>query len=210
MNKKKLALLAVPLALVLASCDGQASVNSGTENDQNSVNRQLMEYQKNQPIPMFDRSQYRQTLIDVESAQVHGTATTSFFFNQGSNKPYKTCPSIGFPVPSTSQLTNPDQVELHEGNYNGGNVVIGQQEPNGAYTGSSSGTYVICVSPSGTDYVSYAEGFVHTEGGNAHWDNATNSVVLDGEPTVKSTDNGAKKLLGTNTTSAPAPKASTK
>lgn len=30
----------------------------------------------------------------------------------------------------------------------------------------------------------YAEGYVHTEGGPAHWDNASNMIVDDGPATV--------------------------
>lgn len=185
MRKLIIAAAALPLAFALGACDSGTDSSTATQNDQAVTNSQLLRYQKNQPVPAFDWSQYRQTIIDVEQAQVHGTATTSFFFNLGTPNPIKSCPSIGFPVATTAQLTNPDQVELHQGNYNGGNVVISQQEPNGVYTGDSSGTYVVCVSKSGQKYVTYWEGDVQTEGGAAHWDRSQGQIVLDGEPTVK-------------------------
>jgi len=89
----------------------------------------------------------------------------------------KSCPSIGFPTPTTAQLTNPLQ-DVGTGG------PIGQLEPNGVYTGDSTGTYVVCVAPNGTKYVSYWEGDVQTEGGPAHWDDTKGQIVLDGAPTV--------------------------
>ncbi len=182
MRKILVAIVSAAALLALAACGSQPS---STAADQSQTNTQLSRYQANQPVPQFDASQYRQTVIDVESAQVHGVATTTFFFNLGIQDPIKVCPSIGFPVPSTAQLTNPDQV-VNAGGSGSGNpgVAIGQAEPNGTYTGDSSGTYVVCVAPSGTRYVSYWEGDVHTEGGPAHWDEQHHAIVLDGAPTV--------------------------
>lgn len=174
-----LGLTAAALLTTAGSCDG--TPNSVAQ-DQHTTNSQLDRYQKNQPVPAFDWSQYRQTLIDVESAQVHGVATTTFFFNLGTSKPIKVCPSIGFPVATTSQLTNPEQL-IGVPNVSGGGVVS-QQEPNGTYTGQSSGTYVVCVAPNGTKYISYWEGDVQAEGGPAHWDAAQGLIVLDGPPSV--------------------------
>jgi hypothetical protein len=168
------------IGLTACSNGSPSSVN----NDQKVSNTQLDRFQKNQPIPQSDWSQYRQTLIDVEMAQIHAVATTTFFFNLGTGTPIKMCPSIGFPVPTTSQLTNPQQLVRDGGS---GTVVggtVGQLEPNGAYTGDSTGTYVVCVSSNGTKYVTYWEGFVQTEGGPAHWDKAQQMIVLDGAPTV--------------------------
>jgi hypothetical protein len=182
MNRKRF-LLALPLlvvALGAGSCDGE---QSAVDADRAITNSQLERYQANQPVPAYDWSQYRQTVIDVETAQVHGVATTTFFFNQGVDNPVKVCPSIGFPVATTSQLTNPDQV-IYAAN---GNVTVGQMEPTGVYTGDSTGTYVVCVSDKGTKYVTYWEGFVYTEGGPARWDREQGLAVLEGAPTVEST-----------------------
>lgn len=184
MNKKLLAagLAAVAAIALLAGC-----TTSATTKDQTKVNNQLNTFEQTQPIPFNNWSQYRQTVIDVEQAEVHGVATTTFFYNMGSNIPTKVCPSIGYPVASTSQLTNPTQVAFG-GNINGNNGnygVIDQQEPNGVYTGASQGTYVVCVGSDGTKRIDYWEGFVHTEGGAAHFDAKTQQIVDDGGTTVE-------------------------
>lgn len=170
---KLLASLLATSGLIVVGCTTRPSSITA---DQRSTNSQLDRYQKNQPIPASDWSQYRQTIIDVELAQIHGVATTSFFFNLGTPNPVKTCPSIGFPVPTTAQLTNPDQVVSAP---NSQAAAIAQAEPNGAYSGDSTGTYVVCVAPNGTKYISYWEGDVETEGGSAHWDRMAGAIVLD-------------------------------
>lgn len=173
MKRILIAVLIAPFLLV-------GCTQSGVSKDKALTNTQLDRYQANQPIPQADWSQYRQTLIDVENAQIHGIATTTFFYNMGVKDPIKSCPSLGYPVASTSQITNPDQ---KVGGSNG-NVTIAQMEPNGSYTGDSQGTYVACVATGGVPYVTYWEGHVETEGGPAHWDKANSQIVLDGIPTV--------------------------
>ena len=178
-----LAAVAVVAVLTLTGCTG--GNNAATQADQAASNSQLQRLQANQPIPQSDWSQYRQTAIDVELAQIHGVATTTFFFNQGTPNPIAMCPSIGFPVPTTAQLTNPDQIAYNGSGSGGGYGVISQLEPNGTYTGDSSGTNVVCVAPSGATYIQYAEEIAHTVGGAAHWDKAQGVIILDGEPTVE-------------------------
>lgn len=172
-------LTAAAATAAVAGCS--ASPSSANQKDTKAIGTQLDIYQRNQPIPQANFSQLREALRNVENAQIHGIATTSFFFNQGASQPYKTCPSIGYPIASTSQLTNPQQIATH------GNEGIGsipQMEPNGVFTGDSTGTYVVCVDPQGIKYIDYAEGFVHTEGGPAHFDKASGLIVADGAPTV--------------------------
>lgn len=178
MNRKLIA-VAVTGAALLALTGCQEGKPSSVSKDQAVTDGQLDRYQKNQPVPGYDYSQYRQTLIDVLGAQVHGVATTTFFFNLGVAEPVKSCPSIGFPIPSTAQLTNPNQMV---GNRDGGYTTLDQAEPNGTYTGESSGTYVVCVAAGGKRFVTYWEGNVLAEGGPAKWDKG--QVVLDGAPTV--------------------------
>lgn len=184
--KKKLilAILAVLTVFSVAACSG----NSATTKDQAATNNQLQKYQLAQPIPQADWSQFRETLIKVEEAEIHGTATTSFFMTR-TQVPIYSCPSIGMPVPATAQLTNPDQIAWANGS---NSQVIAQAESNGVYTGTTSGTFVTCVLPNGSTQIEYWEGDVFTVGGPAHWDSKTQQVVPDGQSTmtVKKSKNG--------------------
>jgi hypothetical protein len=164
----------------VAACGSSHSANSAEQAKQAS---QQDMYSKNQPIPLWPSSALRGTLITVEDAEVHGVATTTFFFNMGVQDPVLSCPSLGFPLASTAQLSNPQQV-VNTYNNNAG-TAIPQQEPNGIYTGDSTGTYVVCARPDGSKSIDYWEGFVYTVGGPAHWDAGTHTVVVDGAATVK-------------------------
>lgn len=181
--KRGLVLGGVGTVLLLSTAGACDDNSTGLKKDNAATASQLDRYQKNQPVPAFDYSQYRQTLIDILQAQVHNVATTTFFFNAGSVDPISTCPSIGFGIPTTAQLTNPDQ----RVGSNNGPVTLPQMEPNGVYTGESSGTYVVCVAPSGDKYIDYWEGDVKTVGAPAHWDTSKHDVTIDGEPTAKVT-----------------------
>jgi hypothetical protein len=185
MNEKKLAKSLVAVILVclaglgLAGCD--TSQNAANNADRKTAARQLAGYQRNQPVPTFTWSQLRQNLIEIETAQAQTTQTTSFFFNQGVQDPVTSCPSIGFPIPSTYQLTNPEsKVAQHD-------LTLPQIEANGVYTGDTTGTFVICVDAKGMPYANYWEGFVNTVTGPAKWNPESHQVELIGPPSFKFT-----------------------
>ena len=182
---RKAFVVAAAVALVGLTGCSSSGTPSAAQTDAANTNTQLDRYQKNQPAPAADWSQYRQTVIDVEQAEIHGMATTTFFFNLGIKDPIRVCPSIGYPVPATSQLTSPDQLVGNGGssNYYAAGVV-GQAEPNGTFTGVSAGTNVVCVLPSGKKDIEYGEPNAYAVGGPAHWDKALGQVVPDGDPTV--------------------------
>jgi hypothetical protein len=179
MKKKYIigAAIVLPVLLGAGSCDSES-----TRADRQATDAQMQVYQAVQPIPQFDWSQYRQTVIDVLAAQVNGVATTSFFMLEGVTRPTGMCPSIGFPMPSTTQVTSPDQSLPNNG------AVVSLAEPNGTYTGNGTATYVVCVAPDGTKYIDYWEGYVRAVGGPAKWDEATQMVVLTGPATALSTE----------------------
>jgi hypothetical protein len=176
--KKFLAIgLIVVLGLGVAACD--EGNNKVQNHDRSVATEQLGQYQTNQPVPVFKYSQLRQNLIEIETAEARTTQTTSFFFNQGVQDPVSSCPSIGFPIPSTYQLTNPEaKVQRHD-------FTLPQPEATGVYTADTTGTYVICVNAQGQAYATYWEGFVQTVTGPARWDTATHQVLLTGPPSFE-------------------------
>lgn len=180
---KKPALLAfvVLAALGLGACHKNAAT-SAAQTERKVSGQTLLNMEKTQPIPERPWSQLRQNLIELETAQTDTTQTTSFFFNQGVQSPIQSCPSIGYPIASTTELTNPLQTATGP-NHSG--LAIPQIDPNGVYAGESTGTYVICVDAQGRAYADYWEGFVQTVTGPAKWDDATKSVELIGAPSFK-------------------------
>lgn len=181
-NRQKLVALALALGAVfgLSACTDDGSARAKDEAQSEAI---LQDLQKAHPVPKFKYSQYRQNLVEIVTAQAESTPTTSFFFNQGVKDPVGSCPSIGFPIPTTAQLTNPEQIG--GGNSSAGYVTLPQVEPNGVFTGDSSGTYVICRDANGRAYGDYWEGNVRAVTGPAEWDG--NQIVLIGAPTGKFT-----------------------
>jgi hypothetical protein len=194
-NKKwfiAIAMLAAFLVLSAESCQGRADTQKKQQAvaaHESDVSANILSaYSKSQPPPQRPWSQLRQNLIELETAQMDTTQTTTFFFNQGVREPLSVCPSIGFPIAATSQLTNPDQ-KITESRSDGdnGNVVVPQIDPNGVFAGDSTGTYVMCIDAQGRPYANYWEGFVQTVTGPAKWNADAGRIELVGPPSFEFT-----------------------
>lgn len=177
--------LSLIAALILVTFTAAACTSGGTNSgaavESNQQGQDTTTLENNQPLPHFNYSQYRQTIIDAETAEANGTQTTSFFFQMGALNPVYSCPSLGIPVSNTASLSNPLQTDPN--GYDGS--VIAQEDPNGVYTPqSSTGTFVICLGAGGTKYLFYWEGDVMNVGGAASWDTATHTIKVDGAPTA--------------------------
>jgi hypothetical protein len=170
--------LALSAVLLIAGCSG-GSNGQKVEGAAQSAGTALQD--QNQPVPIFPTSALRYNLILIEAIQALGTPTTTFFFPPGAAPnsgvtPIGSCPSQGEPIPNTASLTNPLQPYQGGVTTDGGDVV-GQEDPVGIYTPtSSSGTYVLCLTASGGVTLHYWEGDVYTVSGTAVWDAATHSV----------------------------------
>ena len=68
--------------------------------------------------------------------------------------PWYQCPSRGYPIPATTQLTNPSRIDYSKG---GTPFVLPQAEPNGTFPGPTDGTYMQCVDTDGSLYSVYSE-----------------------------------------------------
>lgn len=133
-------LLIAFLLLTAESCDTtpQTSSEAGQVNDQQAV------YVQNQPLHHYDYSPERDELQQIYDARMKVVNTWTVIYSMG--KPVFVCPSKGYPIPYTTQLTNPDVVTAGEATNSGtGNVALPQAEPNGLYTGTSTATWVLCI-----------------------------------------------------------------
>ncbi len=179
--KKTLIALGLTAAIILGSSCGSDDTGGGSTAEEKVGDDQLDQYLQSQPLPFFTSSQLRQNLIDIETAQANATVTTSFFFNVGVVDPIHECPSIGFPIPGSWQLSNPEKIiTKYEGT-----VTLPQIEPNGLYTNDTTGTTAICVDENGRGYAFYHEGFISAVPAPAKWDATTKRVVLTGSPTAE-------------------------
>ena len=165
--------------ITLAACASK-NTSSANQKEQNTNDAAKTALLISQPGHTYQRSQIRQNQLDIEDAQASTVLTTTFFFNQGVADPHDVCPSIGFPIAASNQISNPLQVV---GNTDRALATIGNIEPTGIYTGNSTGTYVICIDANGKGYANYEEGFVKTVTHPATWDYTKHQVVLTGDAT---------------------------
>ena len=164
--KRSLTLAAVAL-LVLAGCTASKQSRTGGDNaraEQSAVQTGFARLSKSQPIPVFQWSQERQTLIDVETLRATGATSTSAGYLEGIGMIWW-CPSIGAPVASTYQLSSSQQYIDLPGDGTRTLYPIDQGEPTGVYVGQSSGTWTICLDDNGTKFGKYWEGYTDSTTG---------------------------------------------
>ncbi len=158
------------LGFVVVMCAGAGgnscsqTPDSAAQREQYSQNRQMDQFLRNQPVPSFDWSLERHMMIELYSARQHATTTFSVVQSEFTGHVLWSCPSIGFPLPYATQLTNPSQVVFaHHPTEHDAAGVVAQQEPNGLFTpATADGTWVPCVDEHGKITPVYEERRVST------------------------------------------------
>ena len=168
---------------LLCACDVQ---KSETTKEANTVERQLSQYAKAQPIPSFDWSLERHLLIELyklrnKKVSTHAVWRSDYGMIEGD------CPSMGYGLPYDTSLTNP-LVATRE-SLNGWNssslTSIEQQEPNGIYASkNTNATWVMCIGQAGGIEPVYVESKVTIYPGPVKVDYKNNRVTRSGAATV--------------------------
>ena len=164
----KIAVVLVPMAVMLGGADGDGCTTrtptgaAAQENAQQDL--QMQQFLRNPPVPSFDWSLERHMLIQLYAARQKATNTFSVVQSEFTGKILWSCPSMGFPLPYATQLTNPFQAQwAYHGGEGVAGIPIGQQEPNGLFTPpSADGTWVPCVDEKGRITPVYEERKVTT------------------------------------------------
>ena len=138
---KKILVLSIIFGLFLTSCVN--SVSTEEQKQQESGNLAIVQ---NQPIPDLGGYSFeRQILIETYLAR-NNTISTFAYLMTLDGKIIEICPSIGYPIPYSTQLTNPIRVE---GSISYG-VTVANAEPNSLYPPSdAAATLVQCVGGDG-------------------------------------------------------------
>lgn len=158
------------LALTVAACSEGGKDESVRKQEERTTAVGFERMVKSQQVPTFDYSQERQTLIDVLTMRAEGTHGTAYATTLTGELLWW-CPSVGAPVPSTYQLTNPEQIVSQRDR---GLTSIPLGEATGVYTGASAATWTVCLDDNGTPFGKYEEA-------NVGW----TSGVVDGLPSDK-------------------------
>ena len=156
---KSILLLVVGMLLLTFGCEGGDKAEVA---DREAVKRQQEQYQESQPIPFFEFSLERDIAIQLYKARNERVATWTVW-RSDYGMVLGDCPSIGYPLPYDTSLTNPLKTTHGTGSQYG--KVLEQAEPNGLYSSKNSiATWVRCVtSVNGSDVEApiYIEGKVN-------------------------------------------------
>ena len=118
-----------------------ACLDSQESRDRQAVQRQQTRYGTAQPIPIYEWSLERDIVTQLYDARNERVATHTVWRGDTSQIEGD-CPSIGYPIPYDTSLTNPLTPYYH----GGGSTVVEQPEPNGIFASkNSTSTWVRCV-----------------------------------------------------------------
>jgi len=139
--KKLQVLLAALLALTFFIGANDCGSSGSEKADKEAVDSQQKHYQKAQPIPRFDYSLERDVAIQLYKAR-NERVTTWTVWRSDTGIVEGDCPSIGYPIPYDTSLTNP----LQGTGYRECRTTIEQAEPNGVFSSKNSiATWVRCI-----------------------------------------------------------------
>lgn len=153
--------LVLLLGLILVGVTGCIYDNNpASTHERDSVQRQQGHYLRVQPVPFFERSLERYLMTELYKARNTALSTWSYTQSPYTGKIMWECPSIGYPVPGGTQLTNPNSVAYAT---NQTSATLPQAEPNGLFSPpTAQGTWVMCVNEDGTVSPNYIEDLVRT------------------------------------------------
>jgi hypothetical protein len=153
MNTKVLFVILIAFSLALTGCAAPSVSNIEQQQQQSAVSSIV----QNQPIPDLGGYSFeRQIVIETYLARNNTISTYSYMITMD-GKIIEICPSIGYPIPYSTQLSNPLKYEYT----GGGPAVLGNAEANGLYPpGDAAATLVQCVQPDGKVSPVYIEWYV--------------------------------------------------
>jgi hypothetical protein len=157
---RKITALGLGACLPLLMANDDCSGDQGQKVERDAVKQQDLQYARNQPPPTFDWSLERHIMSKVYQARNSAVSTWTYVLSEYTGKLLWSCPSLGFPIPYSAQLTNPSKMAW-EGYHD--SAVIPQAEPNGLYPPpSAEATVVPCIDPTGKVTPAYVEPRVMT------------------------------------------------
>ncbi len=148
---KKVLIAALVALILLAGCTDNA-VQYAEQEQQRAGNLAIVQ---NQPIPDLGGYSFeRQIVIDTYLARNNTIATYAYMITMD-GKIIEICPSIGYPIPYSTQLSAPEK------KMQGYEVVVPNAEPNSLYPpADAAATLVQCVNPDGSVSPTYNEWYV--------------------------------------------------
>lgn len=159
MKRLSAPLLILAFALLITGClpESQGDI------EESQLESAVQAIVKNQPPPDLGGYSFeRQIVIETYLARNSTIATYAYMFSMD-GKIVEICPSIGYPIPYSTQLTNPQVLTYNYVGRSAGYIegAIANPEPNGVYPpDNAAATLVQCVNPDGSVSPTYIEWYV--------------------------------------------------
>ena len=148
---KKTFLLSL-MFLVLTGADGDCGGPPSSDTVQREQQERILAEGTSQVgMPAVKNFRERKLMKDIiEMRDQSGLVTYTYMASEMTGKVGDLlCESIGYPIPASTQFTNPEKV-TYEGAHYG--ITLPQADPNGLFSpASAEGTWVMCKNPNGGD-----------------------------------------------------------
>lgn len=175
------------LAVLFYGCDKNETAEM---RDSRRVQQQQSQYEKGQPVPVFDWSLERHLVVELYKVRNQKAATHSVW-RSDRGMIEGDCPSYGYGIPYDTSLTNPLTPAIHGFDPYGGVgwretvKVVEQAEPNGVFASKNTvATWVMCLGEGGNIEPVYVETKVTVYPGPVKVDYEKNRVTRSGAATV--------------------------
>lgn len=182
-------LMVVPMAIAISACQVDGKQTSASR-ETKAVEMQQSQYEKGQPIPVFNWSLERDLVIQLYKVRNQKAATHSVW-RSDRGMIEGDCPSYGYGIPYDTSLTNPlvatdIDMQGEEHHYQGGALAsVEQPEPNGVFASkNTAATWVMCLGAAGSIEPVYVETKVTVYPGPVKVDYDKNRVTRSGAATV--------------------------
>ncbi|MDD5159662.1 MAG: hypothetical protein PHI47_06390 [Sulfuricurvum sp.] len=143
MKRIYLFLMALTLAMFFAGCNQEESGEQLQDRQQAEQTKIAVQSTGMPSIINFTEKKNMKMILEMRDNA--GLRTYTYMRDMNGNL-HQLCDSIGYPIPYSTQYTNPQQIAMKSSAY--GNAVLPQADPNGLYSPESAeGSYVMCLNP---------------------------------------------------------------
>lgn len=154
-------LFIVAIAAILVGCVGVGTDSAQIEHNQQEAG--VTAILENQPVPDLGGFSFeRQIVSETYLARNKSFDTYTYVLLEYTGQVMEICPSKGYPIPYSTELTNPTQLQVNYVKTQWGSQwvegPIGNPEPNGLYPpATADATLVTCINPDGSISPTYWE-----------------------------------------------------
>ena len=149
------------MALLMSNSDCEDHVQSNSNTVLNAQQENLMQEANRQVgLPNVKNFKQRKMMkLIIEQCDQENLICYDYIVAEMTGKLVYIGKSIGYGLPYATQYTNPSISELHHGEYDGGNVVVPQADPDGLFKpASAEGTWLMMLDPTTNEpHVVYIE-----------------------------------------------------